>query len=193
MEEPCTRYSVMQYLHVWCHVVHTICSKLQRLGCTLTKWEGPTELLLAKVKNASGRIGIFHFVFPFSKSVINVHHILLLSGSSLIWWNDYLHNLQSVDILDLNMYIQPSFIRTSIWPFSMFRYRIFKRNLRDLVVLDSSQDLLSKIWRRAGNSPSQIITGLDKKGWLYPKVTIGYSNVFVETCSLDLNFTLRHV
>ena len=25
----------------------------------LATWEGPTELLLAKVKNASGRIGIF--------------------------------------------------------------------------------------------------------------------------------------
>ncbi len=29
------------------------------MGCTLAAWEGPAELLLAKVKNASGRIGIF--------------------------------------------------------------------------------------------------------------------------------------
>ncbi len=28
---------------------------------TLAVWEGPTELLLAKVKDASGRIGIFFF------------------------------------------------------------------------------------------------------------------------------------
>ncbi len=34
-------------------------SVLQRMECTLAVWEGPTKLLLAKVKNASGRIGIF--------------------------------------------------------------------------------------------------------------------------------------
>ncbi len=34
-------------------------SNLQRIGCTLTVWEGPSERLPAKVKNASGRLGIF--------------------------------------------------------------------------------------------------------------------------------------
>ena len=34
-------------------------SKVQRMGCTLAVWEGLTELLLAKVKIASCRIGIF--------------------------------------------------------------------------------------------------------------------------------------
>ncbi len=32
-------------------------------GDSLTSWEGRTELLLAKVKNAPGRIGIFGIYF----------------------------------------------------------------------------------------------------------------------------------
>ncbi len=54
MGEPCTRYPVS---------MHTAYSKLERMGCTLAVWEGPTELLLAKVKNASGRIGIFYITY----------------------------------------------------------------------------------------------------------------------------------
>ncbi len=67
----------MQYL--WCHMVHTIYSKLQLVGCTLAVWEGPTELLLAKVKNASGifyvgRLCHFFFFFFFETEKILCAH-----------------------------------------------------------------------------------------------------------------------
>ncbi len=43
------------------HILKMLTPNMQNMGCTLALWEGPTELLLAKVKNASGRIGIFRF------------------------------------------------------------------------------------------------------------------------------------
>ena len=47
------RFQVLLLLVLPVKIGETVCAS------TLVVWEGPTELLLAKVKNASGRIGIF--------------------------------------------------------------------------------------------------------------------------------------
>ena len=64
--------SFFSFVHVWGffhsdlnlgiqfqHILKMHTPNMQNMVCTLAVWEGPTELLLAKVNNASGRIGIF--------------------------------------------------------------------------------------------------------------------------------------
>ncbi len=64
---------------IFCHAVPVVpCSsqyilQTEKDGVYMAVWEGPTELLLAKVRNASGRIGIFYRCFDLTLCYINGH------------------------------------------------------------------------------------------------------------------------
>ncbi len=65
------------------------CSEIQHLigtfidlgsGDLLAAWEGPIELMLSKVKNASGRVGVFIFSFCVQTRLIYIGSRIILGS-----------------------------------------------------------------------------------------------------------------